>query len=616
MEKIQIQFRESDYKIYHEYCLRYYQAHDMVRKQSVHAFLDLYQKGVIPVEPQDIQQAREFLSGKCDTIRQDQARAGGDGEGTMLLQMRICSELLVFCDDLDKMYRLIQKQGIVANYVMILGTFANVIEENKNSQLAGKYNLDAQVVDSLAFPLSDSIRIRLGTDRNWRSALKELTVIAARFNKRYPEPRFDQDLLMLVAPTIVSRFEKDVETKEVLALIPTLVEESDLDEFESFLNKTPEVLQEEENAGIDWDAIYPPLKIVADAMSAQRDQWAREKSELCNHYALITPAGMSANTGMSQAPGQKSFNIAISQNGNSQIDTPMKMYDEPVPTSASAGIKPYVPIIIGVGIILLFIVGSIFLSGGFAPANNSTTKNVTAPGANVTKVTTKVTPKVNATPTAKPTATPAKVTATPTPAAYSSAEIGNHLVESTFGPDNTRLEKSTKDLVSISCRGSVEERDLTLLNTFISQFNSYSSTTKLSTSVDTDSEGDINLYFLPEDALSQINPSFITYTPEDTATGRIYFVRTVERSSSGTGDVQKVYVNGNLAGNVRDRWVLRAVLYQLGFMGEDAKYPDSLFYTDPTKGNKLTTIDLKAIQLMYGKKVTNGMTKAQLKAVI
>ena len=95
MEKIQIQFRESDYKVYYDYCLKYYQVHDTVRRQSIHAFLDLFEKGIIPVEEGDIRQARQFLSGKCDALRREHAGTGGEGTPTMLLQMRICSDLLL-----------------------------------------------------------------------------------------------------------------------------------------------------------------------------------------------------------------------------------------------------------------------------------------------------------------------------------------------------------------------------------------------------------------------------------------------------------------------------------------------------------------------------------------
>ena len=102
MEKIQIQFNESDYKVYYDYCLKYYQVHDTVRKQSIHAFLDLFEKGIIPIEEQDIRQTRQFLSEKCDTLRKEHAGAGGEGTATMSLQMRICSDLLLLSEDLEK----------------------------------------------------------------------------------------------------------------------------------------------------------------------------------------------------------------------------------------------------------------------------------------------------------------------------------------------------------------------------------------------------------------------------------------------------------------------------------------------------------------------------------
>ena len=61
--------------------------------------------------------------------------------------MRICSDLLLLTDDLEKIYRLIQKQGIVANYLMILGTLSRVIEENRNSlQISDMYDLDNGVI--------------------------------------------------------------------------------------------------------------------------------------------------------------------------------------------------------------------------------------------------------------------------------------------------------------------------------------------------------------------------------------------------------------------------------------------------------------------------------------
>ena len=130
-----------------------------------HAFLDLFEKGIIPIEEQDIRQTRQFLSEKCDILRKEHAGPGGEGTATMSLQMRICSDLLLLSEDLEKIYRLIQKQGVVANYLMILGTFSRVIEDARKSPISDLYDLDSDIIESLAAPLAEIIRLRPGMNR-------------------------------------------------------------------------------------------------------------------------------------------------------------------------------------------------------------------------------------------------------------------------------------------------------------------------------------------------------------------------------------------------------------------------------------------------------------------
>ncbi|MCK9580508.1 MAG: hypothetical protein M0Q92_08665 [Methanoregula sp.] len=617
MEKIQIQFKESDYNVYYDYCLKYYRAHDTVRKQSVHAFLDLYEKGIIPVEPEDIRQARRFISGKCEDLKKEHAGTGSEGEPAIPLQVRICSDLLCFCDDLAKMFRLVQKQGVAANYLMILGTFSKVIEENKNSHLSGMYNLDRKLIESLATPLAENIRVRLGTDRNWRSALRELTVIAARFNQRYPEPKFDQDIVLLVGPAVVRHFEKGVETPDILSLIPSCYEESDLDEFESFLNQTPDILRDDENASISWDAISGPLDEVARAVAAQREQWAKEKVKLSDQHApSLQNGGQSSGAGhvtesLLQANGYRTFDIAVSPDLTSRVETPMTIH--PVSETGSAGpaMQPFIPVFIGISVIILFVLVSSIISGAWNPfdAGNSTAINSTgnqSPAMAVNKTGATVTPTIKVTP--KPTTTPAKVTvsAIPTAKAYSSADIGYHLIEIAFGPDSSKIQKANKSLVAVSYLGPYKETDVTILNDFIGQFNAYSATTKISTNVNFNSPADITLEFLPGESLNQLNSDLTRASYKNVDSGTIYFIRSEE----------KTFINTDMSGNVRKRWIQRAILYDLGFSGETAKYSDSLFYTDTSLGNQMSSLDWKAIQLMYGKKITDGMTKAVVKTLV
>ena len=47
--------------------------------------------------------------------------------------------------------------------------------------------------------------------------LHELIVIAFRFNRQSSEPKFDLDILMLIAPAVVAFFDKDIPSREILA---------------------------------------------------------------------------------------------------------------------------------------------------------------------------------------------------------------------------------------------------------------------------------------------------------------------------------------------------------------------------------------------------------------
>lgn len=624
MEKIQIQFNESDYTKYHDYCLKYYQVHDTARRQAIHAFLELYTKGILVVEEQDLSPARRFLTEKCNELKSEQERAA-QGNAGVATRARLCSDLLAFLDDLEKMYRLIKKQGIVPNYVMLLATFSNVIEEMRDAAAVGLYDVDRTLIEALATPLAGIIRKRLGTDRTWQSVLKELSFIATRFSQKFSEPAFDAEIVQLVAPSVVAHFNRDIALKEIFAALSSCYEECELDEFESLLNRTPEALKYDQEAEIDWDAIAGPLEAVSTEVNHQRERLAREASTLADP-ALLMALGSGGDErpapAMSPSPkkpvvhGGKSFDIAVMADGSTQVESPIKAYphaDEPVKAPDFGALKPYVPLIIGFAIIVLFIVGTMFISGDWQPFGNAT--NATSTGQkNVTIAKTTAKPAATtakpAATTAKPAATTAKPTAaptaTPTVKVYSASDIGNHLLDIAFGPDNSNLEKSNKTLISLSISGSYTDSDLQHLKKFIDEFNVNSATAKLSTNLNLQGQGDVPIFFIPEDALLQIDVNDRTDEFRDTDTGKYYIITTRE----------KVYVNADLGGAARKKWLVRSALTKMGLLGETYKYTDSVFYSNANSATEPNSLDWKAIQLMFGKKITWGMTKAQVKTVL
>jgi hypothetical protein len=616
MEKIQIPVNESDYKIYYDYCLKYYQVHDTVRKQSIHAFLDLYVKGVIPVENQDIRQARNLLAGKCNELKKEQNAPGRKSDTTMLFQLRVCSDISLFIEDLEKMYRLIVKQGIVADYLLILGTFSKIIDEDKSSQFLIKYDLKDEVIESLAYPLAEIILQRLGNKPQWTAVLHELIVIATRFNRQSSEPKFDLDILMLIAPSVVAFFDKDIPSREILEILPSYFEEHDLDEFESFLHQSPGQ-NTDQDANINWETIHEPLEVMAGAVVLQRYQWSQGISKISDQYTLAPTSGMPSPYGghypvaspyptflaPMPANGLKTFNIVVSPNGTEQAKSPFPVNPPYGSTPGKTGLTPFIPIIIGVAVILIVISAGIFFSGYLdqPPAVTTTNStNVTMRNATNTQPNATMVPTRSATAAGTPTLVPTLQT-------YSSTDIINHLLDIGFGPNNNVIKKPAKDRLVVSLAGKYNESDIILVNTFIGQFNNYSSTTKISDVINFKSPGDIALDLSPATTLIQINNDLNTTVDyKDPQTGTWYFVFTPEKTS----------MNSDLKGDERKRWILRAVLYNLGFYGETARYSDSVFYTGATNVSQLNIVDLKALQLMYGKKITNGMTKYAVRQMI
>jgi hypothetical protein len=77
-----------------------------------------------------------------------------------------------------------------------------------------------------------------------------------------------------------------------------------------------------------------------------------------------------------------------------------------------------------------------------------------------------------------------------------------------------------------------------------------------------------------------------------------------------------VYVNAGLTGDTRNHFVLRSLLYALGFRGETLQYPDSVFYYQSMTNSRLSLIDRKAIEIMYGAGLYPDMTVANVKNVV
>gem|GEM_PF-2953521 len=250
------------------------------------------------------------------------------------------------------------------------------------------------------------------------------------------------------------------------------------------------------------------------------------------------------------------------------------------------------------------------------PAAKVTAK-ATTPAVKATTTAAKVTAKAT-TPAVKATTTAAKATATPV--AYTSSQIYQHLINIAFSTDNTKIDKLNGTNVKVSVANSYDDNDIATLTAFIRQFNTdLSSTVQLSSTPSQGDQGNIVIHFLPGVALdslasdssyNSINGQQVINRDDAGTICSIYRTITYQTSSS-----DNVYVNDDLTGNKRAHYTLRGLLYYMGLPGETMSYRDSMFYSEPNTNVNLSAIDVKAVQLLYGSKITNGMTVSNLKSM-
>lgn len=227
------------------------------------------------------------------------------------------------------------------------------------------------------------------------------------------------------------------------------------------------------------------------------------------------------------------------------------------------------------------------------------------------------------TPTPSPvlTTAPAQVTtvqqATPVPSLppvmttqlITSDDITQHFMDIAFGSGTTQLDRLAYNPTSQTPRNTLsifngKSDDMDLVQAFISDFNDLSATNQFSENIKTTSNADIVFQFVSQTGMDAIPTE--SYTKE-------FKSASVSYAKIGPGII---YIDDNLKGDLRTHVILRSFLYELGCKGETLKYPDSIFYYQDNTNTRLSLIDRKAIQIMYGSGLFRGMTVADVKNVI
>lgn len=641
MEKIAIQFNGFEYQVYYDYCLRYYTILDVARKRAIHLFLELFEKKLLTVGEHDLGEAVLFFSKKCEDILAVDSSREKDKIPKDLPLLKICREVPFLIEDFEKLYRIIEKSGMTANYLLLLAMFAKIVEDERNAFVSAIDDNDRRKAELIAPRIAKTIQVRLGPDAGWESVLYELTRIVRKYNLIAPALKIDQNCIYLIGPAVVSHFNVEIGYVEIQKTLERYIEERELAAFEALLNNKQYLPDLDTDTDVSDNLIFEVLKTISGGnidpvyFETESDPGLHERTGL---PAVILQQGISQKYGIVplsvSAPPEypvkipkinpSRFAIDIGNYSESMVVFPEKKIEAPATGYPQQRIAQYSMVFMGAVIIILLAITMAATYGLLNPVTTSIGFNNSAELTSILSIVENL--QKNSTIAAKndqtvslrapPVNTIVTVTPVPTKKGITSADINKHFFAAAFGPDNSKIQKRIPEqtLLSMAITGNYNKDDIAVLDTFRSQFNERSSTDKFGSEIKFGEQASIVVVFSPGSTLGNIEKLDGMVFSRDLETGKIRYIHKTVKTDRISKEM--VYVNSDFGGPQRTHWTLRAVLDDLGFPGESCEHMDSIFCSGNQSVTRLSEIDWRVVQLMYGKKITPGLTSDRVKALL
>src|SRR5512136_211764 len=147
MGRVTLNFSEEEYRVFHHYCENYCRLYDEIRKNSIKILLELYKHQVIDLQEHSLDNVFSFFYQKKQEFEMESQIPGSDANGQM--RLRVCSDIIAFLEDLEKIYRLLRKKGIDANYFLIIGAFSKITDEENQKRWQDLLNNSASEINAI-----------------------------------------------------------------------------------------------------------------------------------------------------------------------------------------------------------------------------------------------------------------------------------------------------------------------------------------------------------------------------------------------------------------------------------------------------------------------------------
>ena len=271
MGRVTLHFSEDDYQLFRHYCANYCRLHDETRKNSIKILLELYKHQVIDIQEHSLDNIFTFFYQKKQEFETECKIPASDADE--LMRIRITSDIISFLEDLEKIYRLIRKKNVEANYILIIGAFSKIFEEETRMRLDDLHEAASGAINAIVSPLGEAIEKKLGPEVDTQALLYELVSFTEIFNRLSPDLTFNDEEIELLAPSLIKKFGKEVNYEEIRILLKDHRDQFEMDELESALEGGIHA-QNVWGHEFSWEELLEPLrtlnKLVAKNQSIMR----------------------------------------------------------------------------------------------------------------------------------------------------------------------------------------------------------------------------------------------------------------------------------------------------------------------------------------------------------
>jgi hypothetical protein len=382
MGRVTLHFSEEEYQLFHHYCANYCNLYDETRKNSIRILLELYKHRVINLEAHDLDNVFSFFYQKKQEFETESQIQGSDP--SLQMRVRICTDIIAFLEDLEKLYRLIRKKGIDANYFLIIGTFSEIADEEDRARRESLAATSATEINEIVIPLATAIEKKFGQNVDTTVLLGEFANFVDNFNRLSPQCTFNNEIISLVTVSLLRKFNKEEPTEDIPELLKRCRDQFESDELESALEgvtRTPDVW----DLDFPWESLVKPLSTLNERIAQSQIPMVRSREVIAALEAPVktwpalpdySPLTLYQNpTGLSRRRNEDNqILVMVDNRPHSEVQLAGASDYIAVVPSTEYPHKQYFPLATGVMILVILILASIvfgFTFGGGSLANNS-----------------------------------------------------------------------------------------------------------------------------------------------------------------------------------------------------------------------------------------------------